>query len=283
MPDLFTLVRKWWKHILAATLLTVLVTALVILIRPGEYLGETTALPAPTYASDKAGVFNEHIQILYPALGAADDLDKILGTAKLDTVYAAVTDELNLVDYYREDLQSGEARQRAFTRLKKHCKVSRSDYGELKVRVWDPDRNQAAAMANAVMEQLRRIHRDIHNLNNESFLRSVQQENARAHSEYLALGDSIRKTTEQGPAYQLMLARLDVMAAQIKQYEKLQGEYELMVHTRPEVLVVVEKAVPPVWKDQLHPALVLGGAAVLGFLFGIFLSLILERRKTALS
>jgi uncharacterized protein involved in exopolysaccharide biosynthesis len=280
MPDLITLASKWWKHILAVIIISVVIAAIVMLIKPAKYLGEATALPVTPYAADKQGVFSRNIQILYPPLGTADDLDKILGTAKLDTVYAAVTDQMNLIDYFGEDRMDGEARQKALIRLKRNCKVTRSDYGELKVSVWDRDRNQVAAMANAVMAQLCKMHRDIYNLNNETILKSIQHEYKRIQSEFLQLSDSLTSIHAEGPQQQLMKTRLSALAEQTADYEKLQSEYELMVHTKPEVLVVVEKAVPPVWKDALSPVLVLLGAAFLGLLFGLLLSLIFEKRKT---
>src|SRR5690242_10670019 len=98
MPDLIDLFIRWWKQIFALVILAVAVTAIMVFTRNKEYMAVCTALPAPTYASDKTGVFGQNLQTLYPALGTPDDLDMILGTAHLDTAYTVVAEQLNLID-----------------------------------------------------------------------------------------------------------------------------------------------------------------------------------------
>ena len=86
LPDLFDLLNHWWKTILLVVVLFTAVVAVILLIRPKEYLGVTTALPASEFATDKAGIFGENLQTLYSSLGTPDVLDKVVGTAKLDTL-----------------------------------------------------------------------------------------------------------------------------------------------------------------------------------------------------
>src|SRR6185503_16779743 len=113
MPDIFDLIAKWWKQILGLVIVTVIVTAIVVFTMPKKYLGMATALPAPTFATDKAGVFSDNLQILYPGLGTSDDLDMILGTAHLDTVYTAVAADLSLADYFGIDKADPERNKKA--------------------------------------------------------------------------------------------------------------------------------------------------------------------------
>ena len=44
------------------------------------------------------------------------------------------------------------ASNKAASLLKKNTKVMKSEYGELKVKVWDTDKNLAPQLANAVMD-----------------------------------------------------------------------------------------------------------------------------------
>src|SRR6185436_4287627 len=154
MPDIFDLIAKWWKHILGFVLASVAITAIIVFAMPKKYLGQATALPAPTFATDKAGVFSENLQILYPGLGTSDDLDMIVGTAHLDTVYTAVATDLNLADYFGIDKADPERNKKAGSILKEKSKVNNSDYGELKVKVWYGDKQHAAEMANGIMDKL---------------------------------------------------------------------------------------------------------------------------------
>jgi hypothetical protein len=101
MPDIFDLIKNWWKQMLAVVIASVLVVGIITFLKPKEYLSVATAVPASSFAADKSTVFSENIQALYSSLGTADDLDLVIGTAGLDTIYLAVAKQLNLRDYYK--------------------------------------------------------------------------------------------------------------------------------------------------------------------------------------
>lgn len=274
MPDIFELIAKWWKQILIFIFLTLVVTAVIVFTMPKKYLGVATALPAATYSTDKAGVFGENVETLYPSIGTSDDLDMILGTAHLDTVYSAVAAQLNLADYFGIDKADPERNKKAGAILIDKKRVIKSDYGGLRVKVWDGDRQRAAEMANAIMEELQRIHQEVQTANNEELLEKIKQEYAAKKSEFLQLNDSLQTTID--PVVQTKkLALLE----QLHQYEKLESQYQLMVNAKPRSLVVVEKASPALWPDKPRPKETLIAAAVLSLFFGLFIALILERRR----
>ena len=137
MPDLFDLLIRWWKQIFSLVVITVIVTTIIVLLTPKKYLAAATALPASGYNADKTGVFSQNLQNLYSALGTADDLDMVLGTAHLDTIYCAVADELELGSYYGINKSDTNSVRKAAFILKKRTRVVKGDYGELKVKVWD--------------------------------------------------------------------------------------------------------------------------------------------------
>ena len=121
MPDIFYLITKWWKQILLIVLLSAIIAGVIVFIKPLKYLSVATAVPANTLASDKARIFNDNIEALYSTLGSSDDLDIVIGTGQLDTLYLAVTDQFNLYDHYKI---SGEKdpRRKAALFLKKNCR-----------------------------------------------------------------------------------------------------------------------------------------------------------------
>ena len=93
MPDLITVFSKRWKLIAGLTLLSVLIAFVVCLISPKKYLSTATALPANTLIADKARIFNNNIEALYSDFGATDELDKLEGTAALDTIFIAAAEK----------------------------------------------------------------------------------------------------------------------------------------------------------------------------------------------
>jgi uncharacterized protein involved in exopolysaccharide biosynthesis len=276
MPDLFDLIARWWKRILALVLATTAVAAVIVFIIPKKYLGVATALPASTYAQDKTGVFSQNMQNLYSALGTPDDLDMIVGTAQLDTVYRAICEHLNLTDHYgiKTDQESFVKSARI---LKERTRVIKSDYGELKVKVWDTDPSWAANLANAIMRKLQQIHQDVQTTNNATMLDRINTEYNQKKGEYQMLADSLQHV-DQGKA-ELLNVRKASLLQQLVEYEKLLDQYKLMVGARPQALIVVENATPALKPDKPRRLLVIIGAAVLSIFFGLMAALLLERRR----
>src|SRR5687767_4087313 len=144
MPDLFYIIEKWWKKILLFAIAATTLVVILLFLQPRLYLSEATALRASSYTTDKASIFNRNIEALYSTLGSADDLDMIIGTAQLDTVYLYQVDSFELIKHYSIDGKPDLARRKASVRLQKNSKVMKSGYGELKVKVWDKDKVLAA-------------------------------------------------------------------------------------------------------------------------------------------
>jgi uncharacterized protein involved in exopolysaccharide biosynthesis len=269
MPDIFDLIAGWWKRMLVVMVLSLLAVGAITFLKPSQYLSVTTAVPASSFASDKGKIFNENILALYSTLGSSDDLDRILGTATLDTVYLFVADQFNLFDHYK--MNGANARTKAASLLKKNTKVMKSEYGELKVKVWDTDNNLAPQLANAILDKLQLIHSNLQSAGNESTLKGLQEGKMKMQLQL----DSITGVSEP------LNERKTTLQGQVQQYEKLISEYQLMVDSKPPVLVVVEKAKPSIRPDRPRRLQIMIATAVLSFLFALLAALVMERKKTS--
>ncbi len=269
MPDIFDLVSKWWKQVAAVVLLSVLVVGIITFLKPRQYLSVATALPANSFATDRSKIFNENIQALYSTLGNADDLDMILGTARLDTVYLAITDQFNLYDHYKMSREGSAARVKAASRLRGNTKVMKSEYGELKVKVWDTDKNLAPQLANAIMEKLQSIHRDLQGAGNATTLKGLEIGKDKLQRQLDSSGNAIQE-------------KKTLLQNQLLQYDKLVGEYQVMVDSKPLALVIVEEAKAAAWPDKPRRMQIMVATAVLSLLFALLAAVIMERRKTSL-
>ena len=278
MPDLFGIFVRWWKWIVGLAVVTAVVTSIVAWFIPERYSSVTTALPAPAYAADKGSVFSENLQELYSALGTPDDLDKIVGTADLDTVYSGAVHEFSLAAHYRfQHNNSGD--ERAVKLLRKRTVVMKTDYGELQVKCSDEDALMAASLANAIMQQLQLIHQRVQNANNTWILDRINIEVVNEEAAFRSLTDSLQTATDP-ISQQLMSNRRSGMLQQLADLQRLAGQYRLMVASRPESLIIVEHASP-----STQPAfprkwdLILMAAAV-GLVFGFLVSLVLDRERS---
>jgi len=280
MPDLFDLVWRWRKQILLLVVTTLIVTTAVVFLVPKRYLSVATALPASPFSTDKTSVFSQNLQSLYSTIGLPDDLDKMVGTAHLDTAYRFVIAEFDLTDHFGVGKTGVNAIPKAALILKKHTRVIKNDYGELKVKVWDVDRDLAAALANAIMEKLQQIHQDLQTVNNSEMLTKINEEYLKRKIDYEKLNDSLQRTSTASTA-ELLNVQKSSLLQQIQEYEKLLNQYRLMVEARPQALLIIEKATPAVMPDQPKPIQAIIAATILSFFFGLLTALILNRRKSA--
>lgn len=247
MPDLFYLIRRWWKQMLLVITVVLAAGVIYILLKPKLYLSVATALPASSAFTDKGAIFNKNIEGLYSALGSPDELDRIVGTADLDTVYLAVTDELELVKHYKFS-SAGNARLKTARFIKGNTRVYKSGYGDLKIKVWDEDRDRASKIANAILERLAAIYEDLQSRNNRL-------------------------------TFQHLLGARAKMGMDSTKFDELITEYQLMQTKPTPVLLVVENARPAVQPDKPRKFRVLIVALFAGLLFSLFVALVLERRK----
>jgi hypothetical protein len=231
MPDLIAVFAQRWKFILGISLLTALVALFASLFSPKEFLSKATALPTNSMVSDKARIFNNNIEALYPEIGTADELDRLEGTAHLDTIFIATAKSLNLAAHYGLP-SNGEEVMKAVLKLKKQSKIARTGYGELQVKVWDENRETAAALANSLMQNIQDIHRELQLQNNRLILQKLKD----------ALQQQAASDTTS------ISARIDMAGS--NRYRELIREYELSIQTMPKVLLTVEPARPSLWPDR---------------------------------
>jgi capsular polysaccharide biosynthesis protein len=160
--------------------------------------------------------------------------------------------------------------------LKENSKVMRSEFGELKIKVWDTDKNLAPQLANALLDKLNSIHQSLQAANNLRVLESLKAGRLKLQQtrDNVQLAP-LRSTVPVPDGSANIITVLD----QLKKYDELIGEYQLTLDTNPAVLVVVEKARASISPDKPKRFMLLVATAVISFLFSFLLALFLERRK----
>jgi phosphoglycerate-specific signal transduction histidine kinase len=273
MPDLLDVFTKRWKLILGITSLVVAIAFVVALISPKKYLAVATALPANSMIADKARIFNQNIQQLYSDFGTVDELDKLEGTGKLDTLFIAAAEEFKLEEHYRIGA-SAESLYDAATKLKKNSKINRSGYGELKVKVWDTDKILCAQLANFLMKKIQELHQHLQNENNISALTKIRKAYTQKQKEYVQLSDSVKSASVESTK-----TKFAKLSEQMQTYEKMIDEYQLAVSTNAPVLLVVENARPALWSDRPRIIETVLFSLFGAFIFSFLLALFFESRK----
>lgn len=278
MPDLSYLLSRWWKQIVLIVLLSVATVAIVLMLKPTRYLSVATAVPASTYASDKGSVFNSNMQNLYPSLGTPDDLDMVLGTAQLDTVYISVAQQLDLASHYKVEEKGQAAILKAGHIAKSRTRVLRSEYNNLKVKAWDANKDVAALIANAVMGKLQAIHTDLQSTSNKSVINGLEAGKIKLQASLDTL-IHLAHTPGDLSSTDGQASRRLAITDQVQQYEKLINQYQLMVDNKSPALIIIENARPASWPDRPPLVPLFGATLFLSILFALGVAIILERRR----
>ncbi|MBO9659682.1 MAG: hypothetical protein J7527_12745, partial [Chitinophagaceae bacterium] len=174
MPDIIQLLADWKKQISIVVLISVIVAAGIVFIIPPKYLAIATALPANPITADKSLIFNDNIRDVYSSIGTPTELDRVVGTAQSDTIYLSVAQKFDLVSFYKIDKDKDFALMKAAKQLKEDSKVSKTEFGELMIRVWCSNKLLAPQLANAMMDELALMHQEILNRNNQLVLKNIR-------------------------------------------------------------------------------------------------------------
>jgi capsular polysaccharide biosynthesis protein len=290
MPDIFLVIARRWSLVLLLTVAGTAAAFVASLLTPKLYLGATTALPVNTLVNDKARIFNQNIEALYSEIGTADELDKIEGTAKLDTLFLAVAETHHLAAHYNLDTAAGDALEKAALMLRKSSDISRTGYGELKIKVWDKNNEMAATLANALMQTINGIHERLQTENNRMILQKLKEVYAQKLAGQNKGDDQVIQfrsangfvTDTIAPALQPFNdATLDgtELSEERKQYAGLINQYEMALKTTPKVLLVVEQARPSHWHDRPKTSQNVVLAFLASLLFSFLLAVFVESRK----
>jgi uncharacterized protein involved in exopolysaccharide biosynthesis len=276
MPDLITVLERWWKFIFGVSLLAGLIALVVSLLSPQQYLSEATALPANSLIGDRARIFNDNIQALYSDFGSPDELDRMEGTGALDTLFIAASDSFDLDSHYGYG-PSGESSFKAARKLKKNSKIARSAYGELKIKVWDKDREMAAAIANFMMNRMQEIHQQLQVRNNGAILERIRQDQVAKQEQFRIASDSL--TSLQRADAEIMNARKVSLMQQLVQYDQLIDQYQLAINTNAPVLLTVEPARASLWHDKPRTLQNILFSIAAAFALTLLMALFMESRK----
>jgi hypothetical protein len=172
---------------------------------------------------------------------------------------------------------SGEGPYKAAMKLKENSRINRSGYGELKVKVWDRDRNMAAALSNSLLQKIKDLHQHLQNESNENLLKLVKQDQVKTQDLYRKVSDSVNNAS--GADAEILGSRKASLLEQLQQHEKLINQYEFALLANPPVLLTVENARPPLWADKPKTLPIILFTAFGAMIFSFLLSVFMLSRK----
>lgn len=239
LDDLFMQISNR-KRFMALIILLPTLTALILsLVLPKTYLSQASILPVNSRLSDKARFSSEEIAELYSAFGNGDDLDRLFAAARSASVLMKMVDSFQLVNHYQLSHKKESAREAAVKKLKSSSEIRKTEYGEIQIRVWDTDRQLAADICNAIVEQVDKIHRDLYTTFYARSLNALESEYA---EKLLIANDSAQDKISANPA--------PLFAEELSYYRKSIADNRIALQNPPPSLMVLEKAYVSVKPDK---------------------------------
>ena len=278
LVTLIAALQKQWKIIIGFVIATGIVTTVTVFLVPQYYRSSATIVSANPLLADKARLFNTQIQGLYSYFGNGDDLDRIYGIADMDTTYKALVDEFSMVNYYQLVDDSLAIRKRkAVLQLRKDLLLQKTEQGQLKIIAWTKDKQLSSKLANRMVAIVQEAESDIWQKNYSRSITAILSRITSMQNEYAALAD--RLATANAVQHELIVIQMQTLLEQIKQYKKTGDEFKLALANSPDVLYVMESAVPADKAERPDKPAIILISLLLAFVFSCFLVLVNDRKS----
>lgn len=278
LVTLIAALQKQWKIIIGFVIVTGIVTTVTVFLVPQYYRSSATIVSANPLLADKARLFNTQIQGLYSYFGNGDDLDRIYGIADMDTTYKALVDEFSMVNYYQLVDDSLAIRKRkAVLQLRKDLLLQKTEQGQLKIIAWTKDKQLSSKLANRMVAIVQEAESDIWQKNYSRSITAILSRITSMQNEYAALAD--RLATANAVQHELIVIQMQTLLEQIKQYKKTGDEFKLALANSPDVLYVMESAVPADKAERPDKPAIILISLLLAFVFSCFLVLVNDRKS----
>lgn len=249
------------------TIITTAVAALILFMQKDQYLSTVTALPSNSASADRAKIFNTNIQHLYSPFGSPDELDRIEGTALLNSPYLATAGKYNLVQHY-----NAKDSNHAAATLQKNSRIYRSEHGTLKIKVWDEDKEMAANLANGLFNEIQDLHSRLQSQADATIVKELENNYNNLLNSYPGIDTGSINSTESELRKRLLNEQLYAVAKQ-------KSEFDVRLAAQTPPLLLMEAATPsssPDKPERLKMIILVFAAALI---FSLLIAFFLESRK----
>lgn len=257
------IVWQWRKLIIAFVAVVSAASAVAVFFLPKYYLSTAIAIPGNPVFTDKGNLFNNNIQSLYSPYGGGDELERLVGIGELDTVFKSIINDYDLITYYglpKND--SAKSEYKGLKALREDLKIQQNEKGQLKVMMWNKDKNKAAAIVNNVMQTIQQLAMQMQVQYNQQSLNNLN-----AAIKALPPDLSTISPSHGGTGDQLI------------HYQKMAAELQLAIANNPPALIIQERGYASGKEDRPKKLPVIAAAFFLSLIFAILTALLYHRKN----
>ncbi len=284
MEELVRILLKWYRKILLLSALAAVLSAFVAFLLPEYYTASNIFIPANPHLMDRTNLFSLQgkDETVY-LFGGPNDIYRIFTMAQSRKLENYIIDKFNLYNHYEIDTTDRVAEYWVKEALHSYFKLQKTPQGMVEVAVTDKDPVFAADMANAIVQRLDTLNKEIVFENKRKTLKMYANQKEVKYHELQMLKDSLLSSIKQNPKDTITAKLLkDVIKGVMGEYNtsKIIYEQQLTAVNEPfSTIYVLESAVPPVKRSKPVRWVIVLSATLAAFLAGILYALLAERYK----
>lgn len=282
MEELIRILLKWYRKILLVTALAAILSAVVALLLPEYYTASNIFIPANPHLMDRTNLFSLQgkDETVY-LFGGPNDIYRIFTMAQSRKLEDYVIKKFDLYRHYNIDTTDRIAEYWVKEALHTYFKLQKTNQGMVEVAVTDKDPIFAADMANAIVQRLDTLNKEIVFENKRNTLKMYAKQEQVKSQELSVLKDSLLNTIKQNPKDSITAKLLkDLVKNAMSEYNtsKIIYEQQLTAVNEPfSTIYVLESAVPPVKRSKPVRWVIVLSATIGALLAMLLFALLAER------
>lgn len=268
----FEVIRQRWKQCAFIVFLATVSAAAILFIQKPYFRSSAIFTAANPNLGDRANIYRTEFWEQYFYYGAEFDNDRLMAIARSEEMCRFMVDSFNLLQHYKIKTGGDKAIYTANEEYKENVRIHKNEFGHVKVNVWDTDKKLAADIANTIVKRVN--EKSVVAVNNMK-VEILQKLRIDFNAQKDSLAQVENNLKESADAF--LIARKTELISQLNEKEKLIQQFNTSVNN-VSALFVIEEALPALKKDK--PKIVAGilMAALLSFIFSVFLLLLIEWR-----
>ncbi|MCS6819258.1 MAG: hypothetical protein RMJ53_10465 [Chitinophagales bacterium] len=146
---------KWRTHIVGASLLAAIITALVAFFVLDEYyLSQSVFYPVNQQQSDRSVIFNTSSASTMNYFGDKNDVNRLLTMANSKELIEMIIDSFGLVEHYRINRNKPYWRTKVYKKFLKNYSAIKTEKDAIEISLLDTDPRLAATIVNTIVHIL---------------------------------------------------------------------------------------------------------------------------------
>ncbi len=280
LHDVIALFGKWKKQLLTFVISITVLASLIVFILPQKFLATAVCFPSNPLLADKSFIFNENIQSLYATYGSSAELERLMSTAQLDTLYRFAAYQFDLRKRYKISDTGALGLKKTIKEFKENYNIEKTVLGELKIHVWDEDAKRSAQMANSIVAEIGNLSSYQNNGFNTKILVALKEQYELEKKSFITLADTIENSNLKNAEKELIALKKKSITDNLVRYEKLINEFSVAVRANAPGLQIQEYATPQAKPDKPEKLSIVFIAFLLSCFFGLLLMFTLENRRS---